>query len=359
MADHPKNSSVYVVVSNDDLLTEILLRLPASSLHLFKSVSKCWLSLIIDTRFTLRWSLICSVDPSSGLFIWKYGSRCEYTFVSFDIRIPSKRSFAFTLGVEAPSNVWISHSCNGLLLCFTRAPSFRLYVYNPSNNQCKMLPQSPIELVDSCMKMVFDPTKSPYYKVIHAAYKFPATRIQIYFSKTGVWSVCGDLFPNICDFRDGIFHNDAIHWLSNWTKPPLHYKLDIINENPLITNIQLPVDEKVVWDRKLFESCGCLLLLGKDYAHTRKFTIYEMRNGYLEWSLKYIVNIDDIPTCVSNIVVWCIVLGEREEDSFMVITLPGKIVQYRILLKTLNTLCEYRTYGVSRDIQFIASYAAI
>ncbi|GKA71457.1 hypothetical protein Tco_0777596 [Tanacetum coccineum] len=133
-----------------------------------------------------------------------------------------------------------------------------------------------------------------------------------------------------------------------------------MNENPLITNIQLPVDEKVVWDRKLFESCGCLLLLGKDFAHTRKLTIYEMRNGYSEWSLKYIINIDDIPTCgVTNLDVWCIVLGEREEDSFMVINFSGKIVQYRIMLKTLHTLCEYGTYGVSRDIQFIASYAAI
>jgi hypothetical protein len=61
-------SSVHTVVSNDDLLIEILLRLPVISLFLCKSVSKRWLSLFKDAQFTLRLSQIPKLYPSCGLF---------------------------------------------------------------------------------------------------------------------------------------------------------------------------------------------------------------------------------------------------------------------------------------------------
>ncbi|KAK9266693.1 hypothetical protein L1049_012612 [Liquidambar formosana] len=47
-------SSFDVIAANDDLLTEILLRLPIQSLFQFKSVSKHWLSLISDPHFSRR-----------------------------------------------------------------------------------------------------------------------------------------------------------------------------------------------------------------------------------------------------------------------------------------------------------------
>ncbi|GKE42130.1 cytosolic glyceraldehyde-3-phosphate dehydrogenase, partial [Tanacetum coccineum] len=55
--------SIHKVLSNYDLLMEILLRLPIISLHLFKPVCKQWLSLITSPSFTLTrtrssfWSL--------------------------------------------------------------------------------------------------------------------------------------------------------------------------------------------------------------------------------------------------------------------------------------------------------------
>nr|GEW75387.1 F-box protein At5g07610-like [Tanacetum cinerariifolium] len=177
-------SSVQSVISNNDIITEILLKLPILSLVLFKSVSKHWYSLIKEANITFRPNL----DPLSGLFLKKisYKNYCEsfsYDFVPLDIRISIYRSSLlatnFTFGPEVPhksDDVEILDSCNGLLLC--RTYSSKLYEYNPSiTNMFKVLPQ-PNNVTYYCnsiyggLRMAFDPTKSPHYKVIYAKVVF-------------------------------------------------------------------------------------------------------------------------------------------------------------------------------------------
>ncbi|KAJ0444601.1 putative F-box domain-containing protein [Helianthus annuus] len=57
--------SAEIISSNDDLLTEILVRLPVTSILRFKSVSKHWHSLLTHTHFTQRYDNI-SKSPSPG-----------------------------------------------------------------------------------------------------------------------------------------------------------------------------------------------------------------------------------------------------------------------------------------------------
>ncbi|GJS88711.1 hypothetical protein Tco_0771347 [Tanacetum coccineum] len=85
-----------------------------------------------------------------------------------------------------------------------------------------------------------------------------------------------------------------------------------------------------------------------------------MINENAGWSLKYIVNLHDTmepfpkPRGIGSCV-WFVVLGEREEDSFMVMELRNKVVQYKIVLKTVRELCESK--WKSTRFQFIASFA--
>ncbi|GJS43621.1 F-box protein-like protein isoform X1 [Tanacetum coccineum] len=145
-------SSANAVLSNDDLLTEILLLLPAFSLLLYKPVSKQWLSVITCPTFTLLHSQTSNIDPPSGLFVRgpklkpkrksisinkSKRNMFEYAFISFDIRVPSKKSSVFTFGSKAPAK--ILQSCNGLLLCHIKP--YKFFVYNPCVNMFKMLPQ--------------------------------------------------------------------------------------------------------------------------------------------------------------------------------------------------------------------------
>ena len=84
---------------------------------------------------------------------------------------------------------------------------------------------------------------------------------------------------------------------------------------PMAITIQIP--EILHLEGKLFESCGCLLLVRRAHIGSREFIIYEMRKGYFEWSVRYVVNTDDFMTPLPKgwsirSTVWSIVLGERE-----------------------------------------------
>ncbi|GKC13891.1 hypothetical protein Tco_1010673 [Tanacetum coccineum] len=112
----------HLVFTNDDLLTEILIRLP-----------------ILYPRLESRKS---AIDNS------------------------------FTLGFNAEADhVKILQSYNGLLLCSSSGSPAFYYVYNPSTNKFKRLSFPENSHDDShlhatgVLGMAFDPTKSRYYKV--------------------------------------------------------------------------------------------------------------------------------------------------------------------------------------------------
>ncbi|GKA03746.1 hypothetical protein Tco_0676527, partial [Tanacetum coccineum] len=257
------------------------------------------------------------------------------------------------------------------------------YVFNPSINSSKLLPEPLISELKSSevilnMKMAFDPTKSPYYKLVHVQSigedddVAMFMQVQTYSSQTGVWSVvCDDTFPKQCfsSFGYGLYWNDAIHWLTIFVSRALHYKLDFLNKHLIVTNIRLPVtlDEKMPRDRKLFESRSCLLLLGMDYTHSHQLNIYDMRNGSCKWRFKYFINLNDIMrlfpkkwTIRSNI--WCIALGESEEDSFMVMGFNNKSGLYKIVSKTFRELPESKLLwdaAHAGSFLFTASFASV
>nr|GEW20034.1 glucan endo-1,3-beta-glucosidase 12-like [Tanacetum cinerariifolium] len=125
-----------------------------------------------------------------------------------------------------------------------------------------------------------------------------------------------------------IYCNNAIHWINHGDNGKLHYKLNFVNTAVILTKIRLPVTVKRKRSCKLFESRGSLLILGMDNTCSLdQLNVYKMGNGDSEWSLKYSVN----QRRISLGGVWCIALGEREEDSFMVIELNGKSLHKKLV----------------------------
>ncbi|GJR02190.1 hypothetical protein Tco_0525174 [Tanacetum coccineum] len=168
-------------------------------------------------------------------------------------------------------------------------------------------------------------------------------------------------------FDSAIYWNDALHWLETKNRKLTHYILDIKDhEHPIITTIQIPqrgmnflksyiyMDPMLILMQipyllhlkgKLFESCGCLLLVCRDNIGSSEFTIYEMMKGSSVWSVRYCVDTDDFMTPLPEgwsirSTVWHIVLGEREEDSLLVINLSGKVVQYNLISKALHDIFD-------------------
>ncbi|GKE22476.1 ribonuclease H-like domain-containing protein [Tanacetum coccineum] len=182
------------VLTNDDLLTEILIQLPILCIHLFTTVSKQWLRILTSPYFTRKRSQITKVDPPVGHFVNHIRSLFKCDFVSLDSRLRLKKSAmdnSFTLGsTKEAKNVKILQSCNGLLLCSGSGRLVFDYVYNPSTNQFKRLPHPNCSLDNSPyyrsagLRMAFDPTKSPHYKLVDARRTSCNIDIQIYSLKT-------------------------------------------------------------------------------------------------------------------------------------------------------------------------------
>ncbi|GKD20942.1 hypothetical protein Tco_1222645 [Tanacetum coccineum] len=115
----------------------------------------------------------------------------------------------------------------------------------------------------------------------------------------------------------------------------------------MIITIQIP--HILHLEGKLFDSPRCLLLVRKDEFGSNEFTIYKMMKGSFVWLVRYPVDTDDFMTPLPEggsirSTVWSIVLGESEDDSFLVINLSGKVVKYNLILKNLREM-----YGIGSN----------
>ncbi|XP_076906679.1 F-box protein At5g07610-like [Bidens hawaiensis] len=345
-------SSTHAVLSNEDLLIDILLRLPVVSFHVFKHVCKRWSTIITNPNLTL---------PHSPFGLILLRQTLEYDFVELD----TIKSFAppttFTIHFDS-SKLVILQSCNGLLLC--RLSHDKLYVYNPSLQRFKRTPQCGFM---GSVRMAFDPSKSAHYKIICAGVihnnngSHSLIEIKVYSSKTREWSVCDGRFTlqSFRGFNNGIYWNDAIHWLDTSNKA-LHVKFNF--EHNIIKSTQTPgAFDDGVCDQKLFESRGRLLLLRISCG---KMIVYKMSKWYLGWSIKYNVKLDGLMKQFPGrwfcaIHVRCVMIGKKDEDSFLVMEICGKIVQYNIVLNTLCKLCDLESGHSPACFQFIASVAGV
>ncbi|GJV30516.1 hypothetical protein Tco_1386964 [Tanacetum coccineum] len=125
---------------------------------------------------------------------------------------------------------------------------------------------------------------------------------------------------------------------------------------PMIISIQIP--HMLHLERKLFDSRGCLVLVRRDYIRSSEFTIYKMTKGCSVWLIKYIVDTDDFMTPLPEgwsirYIVWSLVVGEREEDSFLVMNLSGKVVQYNLISKTVSEIYDIRSNEVADDYLYV------
>ncbi|GJS81124.1 hypothetical protein Tco_0747665 [Tanacetum coccineum] len=251
--------------------------------------------------FTRNRSQIHYLDPPAGLFVShiKHPFKCD--FVPFDSRIQSKNALWKTSSLlPPPRQLRISISCSLAMVCFCVLDRGGLTQLEPV--------QGLVSLLRSFL------------------------------------------------IKSAIYLNGALHWLQMAYFGLKHYKLNIKDhDHPILTFIQIgqglhrgrnffkplgnnlqsctaiQIGQRFHDEVKLFKSRGCLLVVIRDYYGSREFTIYEMRKGCFVWSVRCLVNTDDFmnPLLEGWLIcstVWSIVLGEREEDSCLVINLSGKVV---------------------------------
>nr|GEX90062.1 hypothetical protein [Tanacetum cinerariifolium] len=287
--------------------------------------------------------------------LWEvlYGRVNEQSLLIAELNVGDKEVECGSPSLLAPLRKLIMlRSCSLAMVCFcvvVRDCLFIITYINPSTNQYKKLPYPDLSLDNSPyytsagLRIAFDPTKSPHYKLVDDGRIFCDNDIQIYSLETGKWSLCNDHF-NYSSFDhidSAIYWNDGLHWLETKNRQLMHYNLNINDhDHPIITTIPIPqrgmtflksygymdpmkiliqMSHLLHLQEKLFEWRGSLFLVCLDDFGSREFTIYEMMIG--------------------------------EQDSFFVIKLSGKVVQFNLISKTLHEIydCESNQVDDNHD----------
>lgn len=164
------------IANNVDLLTEILLRLPATHTIRFKIVSKHWLSLLSDSHFAADHSIRNPIPSISAFYFNSEGTPVPVSLHGGRLSIPSLSSFLY--GIGEPSRTTVVHSFNGLLLCCDSHFPVSCYgkgrqyiICNPTTKQYTILPIShPFESYKRRLYtaaywhayLALDPSRSPH-----------------------------------------------------------------------------------------------------------------------------------------------------------------------------------------------------
>ncbi|GJW71436.1 hypothetical protein Tco_0128353 [Tanacetum coccineum] len=290
-----------MVFTNDDLQTEILIRLAILCIDLFTTVSKQWLQILTSPDFTDRRGKIPNLDLPAGIFANHLRSLFECDFVSLDSRLNSKKStMDHSFGVtEEVNHVRILQSCNGLLLCTGST--------------------WPVFIASGVFRMTFYPRKSLYYKVVQAGRASEGLNRQLKLCKLNIEDHDHPIMTSL-----EIPH--GLHRGGNFLKSAL-------------VMIQFYCSWKYII---------CCILKEKFSNHVGVCFLYTemilaLRKG---WSIRTSV--------------WSICFGEGEEDAFVVINLFGKVVKYNLISKTNNEIFDIgsnQTNDDDDDVEFIPPFS--
>ncbi|KAL3641773.1 hypothetical protein CASFOL_012588 [Castilleja foliolosa] len=403
------SSSAQMVASSDDLLIEIIQRLPFNTFAQLRLVSNYWNSLMLDPKLGLSHNRPALGLIFEGLDIGHETPSSYIIFLDKSITPPIRNMIPPKVDTFY-RHCKILHSCNGLLLCVSKRDGPKYYVFNPTTRKHIQLPDVVFDhsrVSIRGMYLAFDPSKSPHYKVVCVMRSF-AERLhlfEVYSSETRSWRKGGDLFKadfdcedgvhlnganyedgvywNGANFEDGVYWNRAIHWVNISIKPqgstcftkpprePVYFSLDC-DQTPKVFP-KPPLQNKPYYKNDYYfgESCDHLHFIDA-HRTSNKLVVYEMKRDYSEWFVKYNVNVGFGEWYIRHEFTdtsrrYIVVRGKNDEDSFLVVATGQRIVRYNFELKTCEILYEFKpkfedrpvSWGAKRPFQYIQSLCPV
>ncbi|WVZ54412.1 hypothetical protein U9M48_005210 [Paspalum notatum var. saurae] len=197
---NPKRRSAVAAASGlpEDVILEILARVPARSIHRFKCVSRRWRDLIADPVH--RKGLPQALEG----FFFRHPNEIRSSFIGLLWAATTSPSFdpsfssSFLTDLPGNKDIRLLHTCNGLLLfghSTHRAIDGRLgyVVCNPTTEQWVAVAGCPSPISPRyCMPayIVFDPSVSPHFRLFNLRKNGGSMEVHTYSSESGVWTSC-------------------------------------------------------------------------------------------------------------------------------------------------------------------------
>ncbi|XP_052207103.1 F-box/kelch-repeat protein At3g23880-like [Diospyros lotus] len=218
----PGDSQPLLIIPQE-IIVEILFRLPVRSLLKFKSVCKSWRSLISDPKFVKTHLTLSSAanDGTHSRLMIRYvgpyfGLKSCYLYSLFDKQTPNVVDLNYPLE-NTYRTAWFVGSSNGLVCIAT--DEFKLCVWNPSTGKSKIFSGFNVRLLLNLrIKYGFAYDESiDDYKVVSifdVEGKLSSFETEVYTLGTSSWRRIGK-FP--CGgplSLTGKFANGALHWFS-------------------------------------------------------------------------------------------------------------------------------------------------
>ncbi|XP_074378718.1 F-box protein At2g21930-like [Apium graveolens] len=288
----------------DDLLMNILRRLPVKTLLRFKSVSKHWLSFITNPTFVDSHLRHASENNESLLF---HTTRDFYhNAISLCCHIDSIVDLPYFEG-ELLRDFFIVGSCNGIVcvasvnrthlwvgfhsrrryLCTgnfrTYSVTLQLYLWNPATKKSNLLPSlHSLVKVDSNFEYVgfgFDPISSDF-KVV----RFTDSRAMVYTTNTSAWKEIKhpEKVPSdsICD--------DCINGVLYWTRGDSVIRYDLNNEVFYIHRVLADVQGTLSPKYQIMEMMDSIAVIMYEALVKSKVTFWTVDDGFQRsWTLRY------------------------------------------------------------------------
>ncbi|CAL5321991.1 unnamed protein product [Camellia sinensis] len=351
----PFSSSVQKVIGNDDLLKQILVRLPAKPLFSFKAVSHRWLSLISDPYLMRDW--IAPKSPSA-FYYRRYNSVTSHTIkfnhVSLNVLENKKkkklRSFSF---INDPEGVKICQSCNGLLLCSSSRYSLD-YVDAKYYKLCCFY------------DLDFDPSVSPDYNILAVRarqWRGVDFCVALYSSSTRTWVFSGLSFTYLSSiiFENGVFLDGKIYWPTCLSEISIYY--DCIGHR----FVPYPMPHARLTKELLHfgEFGGHLQLVEFHDDCIRYFQVLELKADCSKWFVKHRndlhLGVVDFPEMYTtyNYNMLCFLGGDDEGDSCLVFYVPGKVIAYSFKDKIFKKLCDLKQRPCDFDSLRLSPWFAV
>ncbi|KAG9457206.1 hypothetical protein H6P81_001714 [Aristolochia fimbriata] len=350
LSEQTSNKSMDSYLGND-LLTEILGRLPIKPLFRMKSVSKLWNRLISSDQLQRKMRL------SPGLFYRFLVIDCEpeiYRYVSLsdensdegaieDISLSFLPHYPYTEIID---------SCNGLLLLLWLetdgvACQMEYYVCNPLTKRWVALPGPRERVGFDSARLAFDPTVSPDFQVIHICCPSDQTvtsiAAEIFSSATGQWVESSHPCEPVPPFflpHISVFFNGILYFMNL----PQYIMGFNVSEGKCCV-IRFPEERR---HHAFLKICkGCIYFVNNDNFVINVWSIED--TSTYEWTLKHTINLKalnqqvSLPLCDlyrSNILHHSFYPFDfHPEREAVFLKSHCKIFSYHFMSSTLEELC--------------------